>query len=277
VAPRFRTSLCSSGLRKPLNPFPPIYRCVMTGSCLGSVSASSGADNRYDVCLNTPGLWLDTSSHLPGLTGGSSTTSSLAGYGALCNSNGPYTNFRVIGASLRIELLTANAGDNLLFVVAPWFASPHSSAVEAAQSWGSQRRLVGFGNGGRSMIARSWSIADIAGIAPVEVLTNDDWAGSASSPTPPIPVYAALFYALADGATNTGTITFAVSVSMDVLFEGPQWGDALENARQRRLDVSRGDDCVRVAAAAAVPTVSVLTSSSSSSSAGNAKSRAKGS
>jgi len=152
----------------------------------------------------------------------------MAGFASLCNADGPYTNFRVIGAALRVELLTSNAGDNLLFVIAPVNMSPYGSATEAAQGWGSVRRFSGFGQGGRSLIQRAWSIADIAGVSKMEVMTNDDWVGTDSS-QPPVGIYADIWYATADGATNSGTITMTVSIAIDVLFERPQWSVNLED------------------------------------------------
>jgi len=233
VDPRFRSNMTASAVGRPLNPFPPVFRCIMTSTALGAITASSGSTNRYSVFLNSPYQWLNTSNPIPVLSGGSSTGQDMAGFVSLCSGDGPYQNFRVFGACLRVELLTANAGDNLMFVIAPQATPPYSTAAQAAGGWGSARRFTGFGNGGRSMIERAWSIADIAGVAPMEVLTNDDWAGTFGSP-PPQPVSADIWYATADGATNTGTITLAVSIAVDVVFEFPQWGAYLEDVSESK-------------------------------------------
>jgi len=246
VDPRFRSGMTASSVAKPLNPFPPVFRCIMTGTALGAIAPSAGSSNRYSVYLNTPYQWLNTSNYIPTLSGGSSLGMDLAGFTSLCAADGPYQNFRVFGACLRVELLTANAGDNMLFVIAPQATPPYSTAAQAAGGWGSARRFVGFGNGGRSMIERAWSIADIAGVAPVEVLTNDDWAGTYGSP-PPQPVSADIWYATADGSTNSGTITLAVSIAVDVVFEFPQWGAYLEDVSEAKSESSASTSATKSA------------------------------
>jgi hypothetical protein len=230
--PTFRSRMCMQAIRRPLNPFPPRFRCIFNGNAIASVAASSGASNHYSFCLNSLYHWLDAGSlytNFPTFGGGASTSSNPAAYSALVTSDGPYANYRVIGVAVRLECLTANSGDNLEFTLAPVNGSRYGNAFEASAGWGCERRFVGFGQGGRSMISRSWSIADISGVTRQQVMTNDDFSALYNAQPPELCV-ADVWYATADNATNSGTITFSISIAFDTVLESPQWGVSLEES-----------------------------------------------
>jgi len=233
----------------------------MTTSLIGSIAASSGATVRYDAFLNALYHPWNGTVPLPGNITGSSNTTQPSAFSYLLTSSGPYLRYRVIGCALRFELLTANAGDNLVFTIVPTQATPpggsivhHSNMALATQSFGAEDRLTGFGNGGRSMLQAAWATAAVAGVDAKEVLTDDNFAGYYNA-APQSLIGIELWYATTDSSTNAGAIAYKATLSYDVVLEDPAWSSTPDE------DLATDDKGQRD-----IPSSSSLSSSSATSS-----------
>jgi hypothetical protein len=241
VRGRYRSGLCVASLAKGLNPFPPVMRVVLNEVFIGSITAGAAASANFTVLLDSVYEPFNTAKAFPNPIGGSGVTVNPGGFSDLLSSNGPYLNFRVLGAAASWEVLTANAGDNLMYVIAPGdtFGGTHSSASKASQSFGAVSRIQGFGQGGRSMIKGSWSIAGVAGVSESEVLDSSAWQGTYNA-NPGNIINLDCWYATLDGAVTAGTVTYRVSIAYDVMCNTPAWTANLDD-----LDTSERNDSPR--------------------------------
>jgi hypothetical protein len=130
----------------------------------------------------------------------------------------------VVGSAIRVELLTANAGDNLVFTVVPTGLSgaAYADITHAGQGAFAQSRLIGFGNGGRVMLNQSVSVAEMAGVSPREVIDNPNF-GASYNATPSNRLYWQIWWATCDNSSTSGTLTYRVQVSYDCMALAPTW------------------------------------------------------
>jgi len=233
---------------------------------VGSISVGA-ASTKYDVSLNSPYIPWNTATPLPNPVGVTLATFQPAGYTGLISSTGPYLTYRVLGSAIRVELLTSNAGDNIVFTVVPRPAggTTYSNAVTAAQARYAVSRLSGFGNGGRSVIQSAISIASVYGTDPEAVLIEDNYAATAAA-YPTDYVEWSIWWATTDGAVTAGAVGYRVSVVYDVLFQDPAYSSTkLDDVSNLSLKVAEPDDDIVAVLATSSSSRTSLASSSSSS------------
>jgi hypothetical protein len=200
----------------------------MIARVTGSIAASSGASVRYDAFSNSVYHPFNGTTPLPAILSGGGATTQPAGFSGLLTSSGPYKSFRVFGSAIRAEMLTSNAGDNLMYVVVPTEGAPivnHANITLASEAMGAETRMSGFGQGGRSVIENSVSTHTAFGCARSAVLCEDDFLGNYNANPSNIAGWE-IWYGTCDGSTNSGTITYSVAIAFDVLLEHPTWSSA---------------------------------------------------
>jgi hypothetical protein len=187
------------------------------------VTAGAAASGDYLVDLNSMFKPFSTGSSLPNpLTAVSGLYPS--GYNTYWSTNGPYSQYVIVGSSIRVELLTANAGDNLVFTLVPTglSGSAYADITHAGQGAFAKSRLIGFGNGGRSLLQQSVSVAEMAGVSQREIIDNANF-GAAYNATPSNRLYWQIWWATCDAAVTSGTLTYRVQVAYDCLALAPTW------------------------------------------------------
>jgi hypothetical protein len=222
-----RFSSMSKALSKSKNPFPNLWRTTFTANIFGTIAASSGSTNRYDLFLNSLFQPFNGAVALPGIGSGGGATTQPEGFSGLLTSTGPYKLSRVLGSAVSLELLCANAGDNLVFTLVPTQSSntKHANATLAGAAYLSVTRMAGFGQGGRCIIRNKASVAQVIGCKPEAVMVEDNYlANYNNSPTNILGWE--LWYSTCDGATNAGAIAYRVVMSFDAMLEGPAWASA---------------------------------------------------
>jgi hypothetical protein len=245
-------------LGTPAVPFPSVLRTVVTIDQIGSLAAGTATAD-YLVNLNSVFIPFSTGSNLPNPL---SAVGSLApsGYGTYWSATGPYSAYIVIGSAISVELLTANAGDNLVYTVVPTGSSGaiYSDAVHAGQGAFAKSRLIGFGNGGRSVLSQSASVAELAGVSHQEIIDNPSF-GAAYNATPSNRLFWQIWFATCDGANTAGTLTYRVQVSYDVMAILPTWTLARDDDVKTSMSssslkaiLSAKEDCARAVSSRAI-------------------------
>jgi hypothetical protein len=239
VEPNFLLDLCRLSLVRALNPFPPRMRVLMVAHCTGSVTASSGQSNRYDVLGNSCYQPFNGSVPLPNISGGGSATTDPAGFMNTLSSTGPYRQFRVIGSAIRLEFLIANAGDNLELCVVPTQPglTHHSGFTVASQAKYAVTRMAGFGQGSRSIMSNDASTAAIYGVTKGAVLSEDDFLGAYNA-NPSNSFGWEVWYQTCDGATNSGALGYSCTIAFDVLLENNAISQADDDVEFPKSDAS---------------------------------------
>lgn len=241
VRAAYRSGLCVQSLTKALNPFPPVMRVIMAQTYIGSITAGAAASGNFTVYMNSVYEPFNTAKAFPNAVGGSNTLNNPGGFSDLLSSNGPYLNFRVVGMAARWEVLTSVGGDNLMYCIAPGdtFGGIHSSATKASQSFGAQSRIVGYGNGGKSQVQGSWSVAAVGGVSESEVIESSQWQGTYNA-LPNNTILLDCWYATLDGAVTAGTVTYRVSVAYDVITNTPAWTANLDDIDTKGATAAEG-------------------------------------
>lgn len=195
----------------------------MTLTAIGQWN-SGGSSWTSSVGLNFIYQPLNVTSPFPNITGGGNADICPSGFSGLVSTSGPYRAYRVLGSAIQLEVLSANSGDNLGVVLCTSgpASALHAHYVSAVQSAFSSTRIVGFGQGSRSVMRRSLSVAQVGGVADTAVLDEDDYSGTATT----VPVENWLWEVwiqTCDAANSTAAIAYQVRVSYDVLLEAPAW------------------------------------------------------
>jgi len=222
---RFKAALAARSLTGPtLNPFPPTWRTEVTIRALGSISSGGAHAAQFaEVKMNSVFTPLNTSTPPPNLVGGSTTSSSPSGVAELLGANGPYTDFRVLGSAVSIEMLPESAADNLFMCVAPFLSSAlPTTTLGTATSMGGVSRMCGFSQGSRAILRTKVSTAVVAGATDEEAAVTSTLLGNPT--TDPSSLYYWVFaYCLGVNQVTTAAITYSICVSYDVVLESPQW------------------------------------------------------
>lgn len=128
-----------------LIPVPPRYRCKFTCSIYGAI-ASGAATGLYQISLNAMQLPFNTTSPMPGALPAVATLNPT-GLSQLFNLM-MYTQYRVYGSSIKLEVFPQALGDTVEFTITPSFdiTAPPSTQIAMAQPY-TKTLLVGAGKG----------------------------------------------------------------------------------------------------------------------------------
>jgi len=209
---------------------------------IGSIaSGGAHAASFAEVKMNSVFTPLNTATPPPNLLGGNTTSSNPSGYAELVGTNGPYTDFRVLGSAVSFELLIETAADNMLITVAPFLSTALPTTVlGTATAMGGVSRMVGFAQGSRNIIKTKVSTAVVAGATDEEAAVTSTLLGNPT--TDPSSLYVWSFaYCLGVNQVTTAAVTYSMCVSYDVVLESPQWKALADGGDDEKVYLPKGN------------------------------------
>ncbi len=137
----------------------------------------------------------------------------------LCASGGPYTKFRVYGATVKITYINLSANTSICGI----FPSPNaSSPVNLKQAmekpWGKFAPLAFNSAGGcKHTYSQKYTTAQILGLAPTHV-KNDEYLAGAYNASPVLMDYVICYLYAAAGSATVASASLIVEIDYDAEF-----------------------------------------------------------
>jgi hypothetical protein len=204
-------------------PFPPRYRTSLRIGIVGSVAATT-APTVYSCTANN--LYLPfNGGGWPSVQVASIATAMPAGFRNLCNSNGPYYNYRVYGSRIKAAMTAVSSADVIVYTLLPTNAALGPSSVADAKAEPRCKETRTQGSSVMTILKHQISVAEFFGVTKQTVQCDTVGLYSAAYNAAPTQIIGwFLNWTTQAGGTTNGIISYEIDMVIDVEFFNLQYG-----------------------------------------------------